>query len=880
VGLRMNTDYQDMQNSGAEPLKTYPLNPAWLIPITLVAGLAASGPLAGAILFRCGYRKLGWFLGVLLGLLGLLIFGFTILWSVEWYWVALTLTGVHLLSGIALLWIVWRPSRRFWEIHPLPPKHRGTYREVIAGMVGGIFIGGLLGMICTVFYLFLIDWLFSTFMPVMFEDSFTMYRLSTGVLFLAFSGGVAGGFIGRFKPRITAGQIFLYGLGLIWAHYTWLFALEGAIAIPGFQAGAATGGGWEALMLSFSSSNFLIGFWWSVFLLFFIITPPGIFEKLARAVQVIGINLTAAITLSITFGYPADTFLALGQYFEREALTAKALWCYEHGLKKEPGDQIASYLQYQVALLYHKLGNRDKAKQGFRRVVAKYTWNEELVKKANHFLDNLERTPVNKRVVLPGVETRTEYKGGYCVPNSLALVMRYWGSDVTARSIGKRITGLGSGTFVVNQQWFAEQEGFRHDFLPMAGLNDIKRCIDAGFPVLVYVPRHAFAIVGYDEALDTFVTYDIATNDVWVEYLQKDFIKAWKKQVTTLVLAYPPDKEALIPEDIRNRVLRLSDNYLHFQLHYFDAPTHSISVPHLLKAAGDTGEFFFPVTILYSDFPGLRETIATKYDPEFVSNSIKTYFWDDFDEGVHLWGQYHDERWAWPDWTLQYSMNYLIGQERFDLVEALITRIDEEGQVSEGMSAELGMINLAHGEFERGLDRLMLSERISNPLYVGLTYMKKGNIQGAIRALSKTLTELNQEPYYGIMAWQNNQEPCWRGASFGGSGRTLSLDNYGFPNIAIANRILIQENDYGESRENLEETWAQWLHHFPFDAPVAEALAKLYEQRLAKLDKEKNAAVYQRLERKLKLVRSRATRYNMTSFSQNSTHPLPLPGGE
>ena len=65
-------------------------------------------------------------------------------------------------------------------------------------------------------------------------------------------------------------------------------------------------------------------------------------------------------------------------------------------------------------------------------------------------------------------------------------------------------------------------------FLPMAGLKDIKECIDAGFPVLVYVPAHVFAIFGYDEALDTFVTYDIATNDVWVEYLQKDFIKAWK----------------------------------------------------------------------------------------------------------------------------------------------------------------------------------------------------------------------------------------------------------------------------------------------------------------------------------------------------------------
>jgi hypothetical protein len=869
VGSLMNIDYQNPTQLIHDSPTAYPLNPGWLMPISLVAGLAAAGPLAGGILFRCGYRKLGWVSGVLFGLLGLLIFVLVILWSMDWYWITLTLTGVHLLSGIILILLVINPYRTFQAHHPLPPKIRGMYREVIAGLFGGAFLGGLLGMIGTIGYLFLVDWLLSTLMPVIFEDSFTMYRLSTGILFFIIAGSIAGGLLGRFRPQITVGQMFLYGLGLLWARYTWSFFLEGAIAIPGFQAGAATGGGWEAISLSFSVSNFLIGFWWSAFLLFFMIAPAGKLGKLSRAAQVVGINLAAAVTLSIMLGYPADMFLALGRYFERQAFTTKALWCYEHGLNKEPANQVASYLQYQVALLHHKLGNREKAKQGFNRVVAKYTANAELVKKASRFLDNLERVSVSKRAVLPGVETRTEYKGSYCVPNSLALAMRYWGSTVTARSIGKRITGLGSGTFVVNQRWFAEQEGFRHDFLPMAGLDDIKRCIDAGFPVLVYVPQHAFVVVGYDDALETFVTYDIATDDIWVEYLQKDFIKAWKKQATTLVLAYPPDKEPLIPADIHERLTRFSENYLHFQLHYFDAPANSISVPHLLKAAGDTGEFFFPVTILYVDFPGLRNTLIKQYDPERISQAIKTYFWNDFDEGVHLWGQYHDERWASSDWALQYSIEYLIGQQRFDLIDALITRIDEEGQVSEGMSADLGMIELARGTFERGVNRLIRAEKTLNPFYVGLASLKMGNLQGAIRELVKTLTEFHGE-VYGGSSWNYDQESRWDYHAFTDSAGNLSLDNYGFPDLAIANRILIQAQDYGETRESLEEKWAQWMHLLPYDAPVAEALAKLYEQRLTKLDKGQNAAVYQRVERKLKLAQNRAVRYNITSFAHTN----------
>ena len=708
--------------------------------IALVAGLTAAGPLAGVALYRYGYRKMGWIFGCITCLLGLFAFLFMILWNTEWYWAAISLTGFHLLSGTLLSFVLRWPHQKFKERHPYPSRKRGNYREIIVGMVGGAFISLLLGVVFSVFYLLCIDRLFSTLMPVTFEDSFAEFKVFTCILFFLLSGILAGGLMGRFKPRITAGQMIFYGLALAWSYFTWLMAIESTIAIPGFQAGAATGGGWEAIITPYYSGNLLIGIWWSVFLLFFVISPSGISAKWARVLQVAGINLAAGITLSITFGYPADMYLSLGRYFERTALTEKALWYYERGLEKKPKAQVASYLQYRVALLNHRLGDREKAIHGFRRVVAKYTANKTLVKKANRFLDNLERSPLRKRVVLPGVETRTEYKGGYCVPNSLALAMRYWGADVSARVIGARITGLGSGTFIVNQRWFAEQEGFRHDFLPMASLDDIKRCIDAGFPVLVYVPAHVFAIVGYDEGLETFVTYDVATQDVWVEYIQEDFIKAWKKQATTLVLAYPPEKAHLIPVTIRSRLTNLSDNYLHFQLHYFDAPAASISVPHLFKAADESGDFFFPITILYADFPGLRQMISEKYDTERIINAIKAYFKENFDEGTHGAGQFHEARWARPDWAFEFSIQYLIGQKRFEVVEELVSQINEEGNVSEGILADVGLIDLARGNFAKGLDRLMMAEDAAEPFYVGLANLKMGNKQSAARELVKAIS--------------------------------------------------------------------------------------------------------------------------------------------
>ena len=720
----------------ADPL----LNPAWLIPITLVAGLAASAPLAGAMAVRCGYRKLGWIGGIILAFTGALALAAALISGVEWYWISLSLAAFHIMCGSGLYLLMRKPHRMFKASNPVSPGKKGGYRQIIAGMVGGALVSSLLGIVGMVVYFLLADRLFSTLIPVTFADGFAAYKLFVSILFLILSGTIAGGFLGRTEPGIAPGQIIFHGFGLLWAYFTWSFALEIFIAVPGFQAGAATGSGWQSLVSPTILGHTMVGFWWSVFLMFYLFSPKAGLKKVGRVAQLFFINLAAGLTLSVCFGYTADMFLAMGRHLEREALTDKAMQFYEIGLKKEPQPSIASYLQYRVALINHRLGDRERSISGFRKVVAKYTANYELVSKASRFLDNLERSADQKRVVLAGVDTPTEYKDGYCVPNSLALAMRYWGADDTARGIGRRITGLGSGTFIVNQSWYAEQAGFRHDFLPMADIEDIKQCIDAGFPVLVYVPFHAFAIVGYDESLETFVTYDVATYDVWVEYIQQDFVKAWKKQATTLVLAYPPEKRSSIPGHIRDRLVRLSDNYLHYQLYYFDAPANTISIPHLLKAAGDNGEFFFPLTVLYNRFPGLRKQISQNYDPEFVASSIYTYFDNDFDEAIHQAGQYHNEHWSESDSDLENSINYLIGLQQFDRVEELLTRIDEKGQISSEMQAQIGMIHLARGEFEPAIDRLISHANSGNSFYAGLASLRLGNTQAAVRHLSAAVS--------------------------------------------------------------------------------------------------------------------------------------------
>ena len=127
-------------------------------------------------------------------------------------------------------------------------------------------------------------------------------------------------------------------------------------------------------------------------------------------------------------------------------------------------------------------------------------------------------------------------------------------------------------------------------------------------------------------------------------------------------------------------------------------------------------------------------------DGERIINAIKAYFKENFDEGTHGAGQFHEARWAQPDWAFEFSVQYLIGQKRFEVVEELVSQINEEGNVSEGILADVGLIDLAFGNFAKGLDRLMMAEDATEPFYVGLVNLKMGNKQSAARELVKAIS--------------------------------------------------------------------------------------------------------------------------------------------
>jgi hypothetical protein len=718
-----------------------PLSPASIALWTLLAGpLAVLFP-GLKVIARLGAGARGKWLLSSAALLFPILYVFLIFSPTQWYWSSLVLMVAHLACTTAYYLYFRRLKLAAPGDYPTGFPRTSGRQYTIAGIAGGLLLVPLLGLPFIIGFLLGIDRLLSTLMPVAFDDSFALVLLVLGVFSLALAGAIAGGRIGRLGLNIRPLQLLSHSLGLVWVVLLLFLFLQLAIVLPGFltaQIDTEQAGPFAL----FGVGLLCIGSWWSTSLLFYTLQPATVPGRVMRLLQMPLIVCSSALIFALFCGYPANWFHSTGKYLEKEGRIAASLWCYERGMSKKPSGLHAGYLQYRIALLAHKLGEEDKARAGFRKVVSLYNQNENLTKSASKLLDNIDRNEGRgKRVVLPGVETPTAYKGAYCVPNSLALVMRYWGADVDATAIGQAITGLDSGTIIVDQAWYAEQEGFRHDFLPVATMADIVAAIDAGFPVLVYVPAHVFAIVGYDEVLETLITYDVATRDIWVDYLQKDFIKAWKKEDTTMVVVYPPDRADRLPATLRTALAETSGQYLHYHLHALDAPAGYAGADHLLQATEGPPQFFLPLVTAYKEFPALRASLLGTGKVEPTVDGIIDYFGADFDEGAHLAGQRDYDDYVTADKKLATAIAFLIGTEHLDQAAQLIEKIGTTGELSNETQAVRAMLDLARNDLGNAIPRLTQLSDSQLQFYLAQSFLLQGNVTSAIAGLTKTIDD-------------------------------------------------------------------------------------------------------------------------------------------
>lgn len=297
--------------------------------------------------------------------------------------------------------------------------------------------------------------------------------------------------------------------------------------------------------------------------------------------------------LAVVTGLPINYALLMGQHYEKSGTPIKAIPWYSRALTWSRSDNLKSYLQFRVALLHRKTGNLDEAKEAFIRVLVKYYHDSRLLLEAHDFRDKLEKRSNSalKRVVIPGVEARTEYKAAYCVPNSLGLVLNHWGDRSGAKRIGAEITQLDRGSLITDEAFYAESRGFANFVLPLRSLDDIFHLIDNGIPVLAFIPGHVIAVFGYDQALQTLVTYDVNTYDIWDDQRWTEFSQDWSHMYNTMGIVVPKDKVPLLKKILGPDIETRNEAYLQFLLARIDDDDIGRRALHLGRSAGHG--FFF-----------------------------------------------------------------------------------------------------------------------------------------------------------------------------------------------------------------------------------------------------------------------------------------------
>lgn len=120
-----------------------------------------------------------------------------------------------------------------------------------------------------------------------------------------------------------------------------------------------------------------------------------------------------------------------------------------------------------------------------------------------------------------------------CGPATLAMVLNYWGMNITPDDIAKEIFSKAArGTLNIDTVLFAQRKGLT-SIQYKGNLDDLKNNIDSGNPVIVlvdygfslYEKNHFMVIVGYNE--HGVIVNSGRNKEKFIN--EEDFLKTWGK---------------------------------------------------------------------------------------------------------------------------------------------------------------------------------------------------------------------------------------------------------------------------------------------------------------------------------------------------------------
>lgn len=123
-------------------------------------------------------------------------------------------------------------------------------------------------------------------------------------------------------------------------------------------------------------------------------------------------------------------------------------------------------------------------------------------------------TPVEESYYISGVSYVQQAKWNWCLPASGAMVLNYYGVNITQEELAKEVIGedgLGYGSKLIA---YAKKIGFKAEYSNLS-INDIKYKVQQDIPIIALQDRslnntsdHARVIIGYDDKKQEIITND------------------------------------------------------------------------------------------------------------------------------------------------------------------------------------------------------------------------------------------------------------------------------------------------------------------------------------------------------------------------------------
>jgi hypothetical protein len=276
----------------------------------------------------------------------------------------------------------------------------------------------------------------------------------------------------------------------------------------------------------------------------------------------VGIPLIA-LHVMVVSAYAVTINLAIASILEDKQKHASAKTLYARAIPYIRHDNLLASLHHRQGVLHVLNQDYGSAIFQFKKVVADYSENYAVFKKARKYIDAFEENQTSKehgRKVLV-VRHRTFEQAASCFPNSLSVILNFYEKQpISTRKLSYAIKeSFAAGTFIWKAESFLDKNGYELLTTFWQSKETLVALLEAGYPVLVYIPGHVYTLYGYDSRMEMFFTYDTAKSNRWNDKpfwtLQRDWMGSSFLMSVVVPKAEKEQFAALFPELGRYRHL-------------------------------------------------------------------------------------------------------------------------------------------------------------------------------------------------------------------------------------------------------------------------------------------------------------------------------------